>query len=180
MKLSNIALCLTSAALMLSANAFADNSTGSVHITGQVLDATCTIDASQLNQTVDLGAIQSSALTAVGPGAIVTSKPVNFTLTNCPKSLDKLGIRFNYTADAAGNYMENTGTAKGVLLGISNPAETGNTAIATGASIGSLDYDPTAGGNATINAQVNAYRIGTDTPTEGTIASVSQVVVAYN
>lgn len=177
MKLSNIALCLSAAAFMLSANAFADNSTGSLHVTGQIVDATCTIDANQLNQTIDLGAIHASDLAAATQGAVVTSKPVDFTLTACPASLTGVGMRFNYTEDAAGHYMTNTGDAKGVLLGISTTADT--VALPTGSTVMSADYDAT-GGSATIHAKVNAYRIGTEAPAEGTIASVSQVVVVYN
>lgn len=179
MKLSNVALCLASAAtLMLSANTFAagSNTAGSLHSTGQVLDSTCTISTNELNQVVDLGNIPTADLN-VSSGTKVAEKQFDFNLTNCPASLTALGARFNYDADASGNYMQNIGTAQGVLLGISTTHS--NDAIASGSTVASEDYDA-AGGSATIHAKVNAYRSGTAAPVEGDVTSISQVVIAYN
>ncbi|KNC91789.1 fimbrial protein [Trabulsiella odontotermitis] len=180
MKLSKITLCLASAAFMLSANAFAagDNTSGSLHATGQILDATCTIDSNQLNQSISLGNIPVSAVTVVSPGAVVAQQDINFTFTNCPTSLTGLGVRFNYTADPAGNYLPNTGDAEGVLVGISSTHD--NTALASGAVVNSEDYDASNGGDATVHAKANVYRVDSSVPTGGSIDSISQIVIVYN
>ncbi|KNC92354.1 fimbrial protein [Trabulsiella odontotermitis] len=180
MKLSKMTLCLASAAFMLSANAFAagDNTSGSLHATGQILDATCTIATNDLNQSIQLGDIPVADIAAVAPLTMVKQQDINFTFTNCPTSLTSLGVRFNYTADPAGNYLPNTGDATGALVGISSSHN--NDALASGAVVTSDDYDSAAGGDATVHAKANVYRIGSDAPTEGTIDSISQVVVAYN
>lgn len=91
-----------------------------------------------------------------------------------------MGARFNYDADnaGAGNYMKNTGDAGGVLLGISNTHS--DSAIASGSELLSEDYNAATGGDATIHAVVNAYRVGTSAPVEGSIVSTSQVVIVYN
>jgi major type 1 subunit fimbrin (pilin) len=182
MKIVNMALCLTTAGLMLSANAFASDTAGSLNTTGEVVAGTCSIAQSVLTQTVDLGNIALTDITKVSSGSQVsgTDKPFEFALTNCPITVTKVGIKFNYTADSAGNYLENTDSnpATGVRLGITTTAD--STPVATGTVIQSDPFTAAAGASATVHAKVAAYRTSTQAPTEGGITSLSQVVVSYN
>ncbi|ELO9553659.1 hypothetical protein QU020_004607, partial [Salmonella enterica] len=90
-----------------------------------------------------------------------------------------VGIKFDYTADATNTqYLANTGTGTGVLLGITDDADT---LVATGSSVNATNLD-TAAGTATVNAKVHAYRTAaTDADINaGNIASTATVTVVMN
>ncbi|WP_080206624.1 fimbrial protein, partial [Salmonella enterica] len=147
--------------------------------TGNVVDQTCEVDASQLTRTVDLGDITQGAIIAATQNASVISKPLTFDVTKCPASAAGVGIKFDYTADATNTlYLENTGNGKGVLLGITdendNLEQSGGVVMAT-------NLDTTAG-TATVNAKVQAYRTAATEAdiTAGNIASTATVTVAMN
>lgn len=179
MKLSNVALCLTSATFMLSVNAFAATNvgSGSVNLSGTVVDATCTITGG-LTKTIPLDDIQANELSAAKAGSVVGQKPIAISLTACPASLTKLGASFSYTSDSAGtNYLENTTSGTGVRFGISTDLD--NVALASDSVVYSKDY-ASAGGAATINAKVNAYRIGNELVEAGDVTSTATVSIVYN
>lgn len=175
MKKLNATFLMVSALAVFSVHAASDDFNGTYSVVGNLYDATCTIDAAQLTRTIDLPRIHSGAASTAPVGSVLNSQDFDFDFTTCPAGFDKAGIKFSYNADANhANYMANTGDATGVLLGISDVADT--TAIASGTTLKS-DIDTTAH-TAKVQAKVNAYRVS-GTVAEGAITSVSQVIVAY-
>ncbi|ELI8702898.1 type 1 fimbrial protein [Salmonella enterica] len=169
-----------SLALLTSVSMVAEVSateTGTITVTGNVVGVTCEVPAAQLTRTINVPEIDQSVLTAAGKGAAVTgaSTAFQFDVTKCPTSVKRVGVRFDYTGDTAfPALMKNTGTAKGVLLGISKDADTD--AIATGTSV---DADAIANGAATVKAKVNAYRTS-EAVAAGDIASTATVTLNYD
>ncbi|EJT7259157.1 type 1 fimbrial protein [Salmonella enterica] len=169
-----------SLALLTSVSMVAEVSateTGTITVTGNVVGVTCEVPAAQLTRTINVPEIDQSVLTAAGKGAAVTgaSTAFQFDVTKCPTSVKRVGVRFDYTGDTAfPALMKNTGTAKGVLLGISKDTDT--TAITTGTSV---DAASIANGAATVKAKVNAYRT-TEAVVAGDIASTATVTVNYD
>ncbi|EBI9057214.1 type 1 fimbrial protein [Salmonella enterica] len=150
---------------------------GTVTITGNVVGVTCEVPAAQLTRTINVPEIAQSVLTATAKNAVVTgtSTAFQFDVTKCPTSVKRVGIRFDYAGDGTFiTYMKNTGTAKGVLLGISKDTDTD--AIATGTSV---DAGPIANGAATVKAKVNAYRT-LEPVAAGDIASTATVTLNYD
>ncbi|EHU9228231.1 type 1 fimbrial protein [Salmonella enterica] len=171
-----LAIAVLSAAGMSVASAVTN---GTLTITGNVVDQTCEVDASQLTRTVDLGEITQGNIMAVAQNASVSHKPLVFDVTNCPASATGVGIKFEYTTDATNTqYLENTGNGKGVLLGITDDADA---LVAPGGVVNAANLDTTTG-NATVNAKVQAYRTAAaDTDvTAGNIASTATVTVVMN
>lgn len=171
-----LAIAVLSAAGMSAASAATQ---GTLTITGNVVDQTCEVDATQLTRTVDLGEITQGNIIAAAQNASVTSKPLTFDVTNCPASATGVGIKFEYTTDTTNTqYLENTGDGKGVLLGITDDADA---LVAPGGVVKAANLDTTTG-NATVNAKVQAYRTAAaDTDiTAGNIASTATVTVAMN
>ncbi|EJU5898281.1 type 1 fimbrial protein, partial [Salmonella enterica] len=169
-----LAIAVLSAAGMSAASAATQ---GTLTITGNVVDQTCEVDATQLTRTVDLGEITQGNIIAAAQNASVTSKPLTFDVTNCPASATGVGIKFEYTTDTTNTqYLENTGDGKGVLLGITDDADA---LVAPGGVVKAANLDTTTG-NATVNAKVQAYRTAAaDTDiTAGNIASTATVTVA--
>lgn len=171
-----LAIAVLSAAGMSAASAATQ---GTLTITGNVVDQTCEVDASQLTRTVDLGEITQGAIMAAAQNASVSHKPLVFDVTKCPASATGVGIKFEYTTDATNTqYLENTGNGKGVLLGITDDADA---LVAPGSVVNAANLDTTTG-NATVNAKVQAYRTAAaDTDiTAGNIASTATVTVVMN
>lgn len=159
---------------LASGSAFADDS-GSVHVTGTIVDASCLITQSQLDRTVDFGNIAKSDVTSADVGAVVKTEPLAFDITDCPASTNQVGIRFDYTANADGqNYLQNTGDAAGALFGISS--DTDDTAVASGTALYAASI---TGGAATVNAKANLYHVD-DTYTPGSLTSTANVTLVYN
>lgn len=175
MKKLNAAFLMVSALAVFSAHAASDNNNGTFSVVGNVYDATCAIPAAELTRTIDIPRIHTTDASTAAAGAVLKSQDIDFDFTDCPAAFTKAGIKFSYDADANNaNYMANTGDATGVLLGISDAADT--TAIASGTTLKS-DIDAAAN-TAKVQAKVNAYRVA-GTVAEGAITSISQVVVAY-
>lgn len=171
-----LAIAVLSAAGMSAASAATQ---GTLTITGNVVDQTCEVDASQLTRTVDLGEITQGTIMAAAQNASVSHKPLVFDVTKCPASATGVGIKFEYTTDATNTqYLENTGNGKGVLLGITDDADA---LVAPGGVVNAANLDTTTG-NATVNAKVQAYRTAAaDTDiTAGNIASTATVTVVMN
>ncbi|EAA3138413.1 type 1 fimbrial protein [Salmonella enterica subsp. enterica] len=173
LKLSLLAALATGACM---ANAATQ---GTLTITGNIVDQTCEVDAAQMTRTVDFGDIGKAAITAAAVDGSITSKPLVFDFTKCPASTTDVGIRFDFTPDANHtNYLSNTGTGAGVLLGVTdendNLEQSGGVVLAT-------NLDKTAG-TATVNAKVHAYRTAaTDADiTAGNIASTATVTINQN
>ncbi|HFI9138267.1 TPA: fimbrial protein [Escherichia coli] len=153
---------------------FADDS-GSVHVAGTIVDASCLIASSQLTRTVDFGDIDAHDVSGVGVGAVVKTEPLAFDITDCPASTNQVGIRFDYTANADGqNYLQNTGDAAGALFGISSDAD--DTAVASGTALYAASITD---GAATVNAKANLYHVD-DTYTPGSLTSTANVTLVYN
>lgn len=171
-----LAIAVLSAAGMSAASAATQ---GTLTITGNVVDQTCEVDASQLTRTVDLGEITQGTIMAAAQNASVSHKPLVFDVTKCPASATGVGIKFEYTTDATNTqYLANTGNGKGVLLGITDDADA---LVAPGGVVNAANLDTTTG-NATVNAKVQAYRTAAaDTDvTAGNIASTATVTVVMN
>lgn len=171
-----LAIAVLSAAGMSAASAAVN---GTLTITGNVVDQTCEVDASQLTRTVDLGEITQGAIMAAAQNASVSNKPLVFDVINCPASATGVGIKFEYTTDTTNTqYLANTGNGTGVLLGITDDADA---LVAPGGVVNAANLDTTAG-TATVNAKVQAYRTAaTDADiTVGNIASTATVTVVMN
>lgn len=171
-----LAIAVLSAAGMSAVSAATQ---GTLTITGNVVDQTCEVDASQLTRTVDLGEITQGTIMAAAQNASVSHKPLVFDVTKCPASATGVGIKFEYTTDTTNTqYLANTGNGKGVLLGITDDADA---LVAPGSVVNAANLDTTTG-NATVNAKVQAYRTAAaDTDiTAGNIASTATVTVVMN
>lgn len=133
MKFSKIALALGLGMVLVSGAqaAYQDQGHGTIHFTGSIIDAPCSIDPSSVDQTIPMGQVSNVALQDGG-----RSEPVDFSikLTQCDTStLDGVTVVFSGSPS--------TGNAD--LLGI--------TGSASGASIALIDGSgaPIALGTAT-------------------------------
>ncbi|EDY9238452.1 type 1 fimbrial protein [Salmonella enterica subsp. enterica serovar Kottbus] len=171
-----LAIAVLSAAGMSAASAA---TTGTLTITGNVTDQTCEVDAAQMSRTVDLGEITQGAIKAAAQNASVVSKSLVFNVTACPASTKSVGIEFGYTADPINTqYLANTGTGAGVLLGITDNTDA---LVPNDGTVNATDLDTTAG-TATVNAKVQAYRTA---PTDadivaGDVSSSATVTISQN
>ncbi|MBJ9325206.1 fimbrial protein [Citrobacter braakii] len=101
MKKNILAVMLASACGLsaMSANA-AD---GTITFNGQITDTTCDVALSSpgatsgSNLVVELGAFHKAKITNAND--VVSEKDVNFSLTNCPAAITKVGILFEGTQD---------------------------------------------------------------------------------
>ncbi|EBO6445969.1 type 1 fimbrial protein [Salmonella enterica] len=171
-----LAIAVLSAAGMSAASAATQ---GTLTITGNVVDQTCQVDASQLTRTVDLGDITQETIMATATRGTVVSKPFVFNFTGCPASTTGVGIKFDYkTSGNFADVMENTGNGKGILLSITDDADN---PVKPGDKVSATNLDTTAG-TATVNAKVEAVRIAASDAdiTAGNIASTATVTVVMN
>ncbi|AZD09517.1 hypothetical protein C4K26_4123 [Pseudomonas chlororaphis] len=107
------------AAALLAGSAFATMAhaaDGTINFTGNITDATCTVTPSTANQTVRLGDVASSGLTAVG----ATSAPsrFNIVLTACPATATSATIKFDGPSDAANSSLLALTAGAGVATGV--------------------------------------------------------------
>lgn len=180
MKYLNLSLIAASLLTCFTAGAVTyPSDTATLHITGQILDQTCSVDSAQMTRTVSFAPVTVAALTAAADGDVIQSQNLQFDVSSCPNTVTRVGIKFGYTADAAGNYLVNTAGTKagGVLLGISEDGNT--TALAPDSIINAAagDLNATAG-TATIKAKVNMYKLA-GAVAEGDITSTANVTVDY-
>ncbi|EIS6415766.1 hypothetical protein L0B67_005089, partial [Salmonella enterica] len=69
----------------ISASVNAATETGSVSITGNILDSTCEVPAAQLTRTIMLPEINQSTLSSVANNAVVSGVSQTFQFdVNCP------------------------------------------------------------------------------------------------
>lgn len=103
-KLKALSIALLATATFASAGAFAAASSttvagGTVHFTGEVVDAACVVDTGSQDQTVFLGQVKASDLAA--PGDIANTKQFNITLDECSTTAAATAsVSFNGTVDA--------------------------------------------------------------------------------
>jgi len=106
MKMKTIALASIAAFGLVSAAAQADTATvngGTVHFKGEVVSAACAVDAGSVDQTVQLGQVKTSTLTAANS----TSSPVGFNiqLDDCDTTATQASIIWNGTQGGANNIL---------------------------------------------------------------------------
>ncbi|MGK3141803.1 fimbrial protein [Pantoea sp. C2G6] len=101
----------------------AGQGSGTVHFTGEIIDAPCSITADTVEQTVDLGQVSSSALKAGGKS---TPKPFSIKLEDCDvSSLTKKTVTATFTGKAAtfdttSTLLAIAGTASGAAVAITD------------------------------------------------------------
>lgn len=183
MKYLNLSLIAASLFTCFAASAAPayPSDTGSLHVTGQILNQTCSVDSAQMTKTVTFAPITIATLTAAAEGDVIASQPLQFDVSSCPNTVTRVGIKFGYTADAAGNYLANTaGTpAGGVLMGISEDGNTTAVAADTIINSAAADLNATAG-TAVIKAKANLYKLAAaGAEAEGDITSTANVTVDY-
>ncbi|EAS2061949.1 type 1 fimbrial protein [Salmonella enterica] len=153
------------AGLLLSAGLVqaADTQTGTLTITGQVVDTTCEISVSDASAgTYDFGDISHTAfLAAANEGDVATPKEMQFTVKNCPAATKALHVGFQFSADAnVPHLLSNTGSGKGVAFEL---ADEGDNPLVSG---GEMVKDVTAVADWTsgvqIDGKVHAVRNGDD------------------
>ena len=106
MKMKTLALASIAAFGLVSVAAQAATSTvngGTVHFKGEVVAAACAVDAGSVDQTVQLGQVKTSTLSAANS----TSSPVGFNiqLDDCDASATQASIIWNGTQGGATNVL---------------------------------------------------------------------------
>ena len=74
---------------------------GQVKFTGEIMDASCNVDTSSANQTVDLGKWAKSYFT--GPGVETTKTAFRIKVKGCPSSVQNVAVLFDGKTDAQKN-----------------------------------------------------------------------------
>ncbi|MHC0025532.1 fimbrial protein [Enterobacter vonholyi] len=158
---------LATALLVAAHGAMAANPTSTINVSGNITTSTCTIAASNVNQTVNL---PSSLTSDLLNGA--TLKPVTFQfgITNCSSTYSKATATVNGTTAGSdvtgyGNnaVIANTGSATNVGIGLIGSSSVGSTPA------GALPVG-TASAVATLTA------VGGATTTSGTLYLGAQIV----
>ena len=121
-------MCLILAGLISAGTMQAFAADGTVHFSGSLTDAACTVSTATKDQTVVLGNIPSASFNAAGDKS--TSVDFTIDLSNCPASVLKVLTKFDGVSDAA-----NTS-----LLAL----DTGETATGVGIEIAEQDGTPIA------------------------------------
>ncbi|WGK60081.1 fimbrial protein [Pantoea sp. SS70] len=148
--------------------------TGTVNMDGSLTEQSCQVSADQLTRTINISTLTPERLIGAADNESVASTNIDFDVTACPPSTQNVGIRFDFSPNSSNpEYLNNSGNAEGVAFGIT---KIDNTLITTGQQIDSTDLDA-AQGNATVKAKLQAYRVGSDAPVEGDIASTATVTV---
>ncbi|MBT0728584.1 type 1 fimbrial major subunit FimA [Rosenbergiella nectarea] len=136
MKMKTLALASIAAFGLVSVAAQAADATpvtvngGTVHFTGEFVNAACAVSTDTADQTVNLGQYTTSQLTAVGQRT--TAKPFNIKLVNCSTATYKTAsISFKGTIDATDK----------TLLAVNGGGS--NATAATGVGIEILDASST-------------------------------------
>ncbi|MGP0906808.1 fimbrial protein [Serratia sp. CY76391] len=177
MKLANtkkqlIQVMLLAANFVVCAGAEAASDSGQLTVEGSLVTTTCTVTQSELTKTITFADVDASTLTsaAVNDKIPGSTQPLTFDVTDCPGT-GNASIRFDYTPQATTtDYLTNTGTSTGVLVGINEKGKVTRIAPA-----GLISAAITAG-KATIDAEANLYKAAAAVGV-GTIASVMNVTV---
>ncbi|WP_455844783.1 fimbrial protein [Pantoea agglomerans] len=157
---------------LISTSVFANN-TGTIDFSGSVANGSCQIPASQMTKIVDLGEITTAEINAASAGQSVKQQPLQFDVSLCPSNITDVAVQFDFTPDATNTqYITQTGDAEGVLFGITDA----NDALVANAGQVAADA-AVSGGAATVNAKIQAYRIGTENAVGGSLASTATVTL---
>ncbi|HAK8631636.1 TPA: type 1 fimbrial protein [Salmonella enterica] len=165
--------------LMAASCAASAATTGTLTITGNVVDQTCEVDAGQMTREVSLGDLSQGSIKGVAVDAAITSKDLVFDMTKCPSNVKSVGIAFNFTPDASHTgYLANAGKGKGVLLGITDESDA---LVKAGGVVLSKNLD-TKAGTAKVTAKVKAFRTAaTDADiVAGDVSSTATVTISQN
>ncbi|WP_025901618.1 type 1 fimbrial major subunit FimA [Tatumella sp. UCD-D_suzukii] len=132
MKLKVIALSIVASFGLLASAAQAADTTsttvngGTVHFTGQFINAACAVSTDSADQTVNLGQYRTASITA--SGQTTTNVPFNIKLVDCATSVaTTASVAFSGTTD----------TTDSTLLAVNSGST--NTTGATGVGIQILD-----------------------------------------
>jgi P pilus assembly protein, pilin FimA len=150
---------------------------GTVTFSGTVVDATCTGDS----PAVDLGSASASKFnnsTGTAAKDHTTRKPFKISLTNCPATGTKVGIRFDGEVAAGANtYTFDSGLA-GVGIEISSEATEGGTTGTTWIAPGDLSNMTTTA--VTLPMNYSAWMVATSaTPTKGSVSKALDYTIIY-
>lgn len=152
------------------------NDTGTVQFSGAVSDGSCQIPANQMNKIIDLGAISLAQINAASSGQSLKQQPLQFDVSLCPASVTNVAVKFDFTPDTTnGQYIEQNGDASGVLFGITDATDN---LIANTGQVNAVA--PVAAGSATVNAKIQAFRIGTENGVAGSLDSTATVTLITN
>ncbi|WP_027816613.1 fimbrial protein [Paraburkholderia bannensis] len=169
---------LTTAVAILASvattGAFAADAT--LTFSGTILPASCTIDSTTANQTINLGSASVADFPAVG--ATKNPQAFNMQLTDCTTSA-KVSMNVAGTMDTVASVLKNTGTATQIgvqLLQASAVGATTGTPITLNSAINLGTVDAT--NSMTIPMVAQLYRIGA--MTAGSITTTATVNFTYN
>ena len=165
------------------ANAFAADiggGDGIIHFTGSITDKTCTVDAGDADQTVNLGNVSSKAFTKAGDKASPTAFKID--LTKCPATVDHVYVKFDGVSDTANANLlavdvsadEENPEAKGVGIEIAD-----NTGKAIPLHTASPSYAVDTTTNAATLNFVGRYVATAATVTVGPAKADSQFTINY-
>lgn len=157
---------------------------GTITFTGKVTDAPCTVSTSNLNQTVILGQIKTADVTGADRADLKHKTPFQINLQNCSPTLsdgttswNKMAVTFTDNADASNttSVLNNSGSARGVSVGLQNQNGTDIT-------LGTASADINAA--TSLTSQVLPFyahfvKVGTEAGTPGTVEAKSDFVVSY-
>jgi major type 1 subunit fimbrin (pilin) len=147
-----------------------------VNFSGQFLPASCTVDSSTANQTVNLQNASVSDFSAVGSTKNATA--FNVKLTDCNAGT-KVTMTTSGTIDTAPSVLKNTGSATQVGVQLLLAASVGSTSGTPITLNSALDLGAVDASNAmTVPLVAQFYRLGTMTP--GTVAATATLSFTYN
>ncbi|MDI3197821.1 type 1 fimbrial major subunit FimA [Serratia ureilytica] len=173
---------LIAASLMTAGLAHAATTTvngGTVHFKGEIVNAACAVDAGSVDQTVQLGQVKTTALSAAGK----TSGSVGFNiqLNDCDTSVaTKAAIAFSGVAVDAADYknalaLEGSSAGSATNVGIQVLDSTGQALAFDGATFGS----PIALSDGTNSMSFQARYIATGVATPGSANANADFKVQY-
>ncbi len=180
-KFTKLSIALLAGA-MAAPLAFAEDQ-GTVTFTGRVQEDTCNLATGSANQTVELGTVSASALSAVKSNA--GSKMFDIVVENCGASISKVAAHFetdNIDVDSE-NTIKNTASgnaAQNVTVQLVD--RDGTTPIALGSTGTSRDVTggtETVGGGATLTYGGRLYS-SKGGATAGEVLAITRFTLAYN
>ncbi|WP_413676617.1 fimbrial protein [Pantoea dispersa] len=148
--------------------------TGTMSFNTSVAASSCTVPTDQLTREITLAEITSGEINNASEGDRIKSENLTFDFMTCPPTTANVGIQFDFNSDPTNtSHMANSGSAEGVLLGITNINDQLQT---SGSIVQSTDFDPNTG-TGTVNAKVSAYKVGSAPPVPGTIESTATITI---
>lgn len=149
--------------------------TGTVRTQATFISSTCSVPASQMTRSVDIGTIEASKVIAASPGESLQAQDLNFTVTDCPAATKDVRMKFVFSKLSGTNYLVNNGDAKGVAMGITDRDDN---LVDSSQYIFATDLNASAG-TASINAKVHAYRTSEESAGGSINSSVNIFLEAF-